>query len=248
MLRADVRLGCGWRWLFWCAVIVGLQLAALDQLHGRQVSFPRPDLSSSISVNSDQVTRWKVGQYEVLHLLGNIRIQQQQVTASANEAILWVETPDDSPDRQYKIIAYLEGQVVIDLKREGAAHDATGASSDRIVDEVWLGRFFTGGTVDLNQTAQPLETEPPAIFARAQAALENRAPTSVEKTGFVQPQQSLVISPQTGAIQQVTPVFQAPQMGSPPNAPTPNVDPQNFTSAPDAGIPAGQEFVTGNYQ
>ncbi len=230
--------------LSWLVAIFALQTWCSAPIQARQISFPRPDFSSSISVDSDQVTRWQVGQYEVLHLVGNIRIHQQQVTATANEAILWVETPDESPNHQYKIITYLEGQVVIDVSREGAAHDATGASADRIVDKVWLGRFFTAGTVDLNQVARPLENGPPPIFARAQAALENPDPSAVRQAGFVEPQQSLVVSPQTGIVQQVSPVFQAPQMGSPFGAPVPDLDTQNFDPAPGTDLSGGPGFAT----
>lgn len=207
-----------------------------ESVSGWQISFPRPDLGSSITVHSSQVTRWQIGQYEVLHLVGDIRIHQQQVTATANEAILWVETPDESPDQQFKIIAYLEGHVVIDLKRNGT--EETGPSSDRIVDENWFGRFFTRGTVDLNQVADPLDTDPPPIYQRARAALENRSPTSVEQAGFVNPQQPMVISPQTGAIQQVAPVFQAPQAGTQYYAPTQAID-----QTPPTVISPNQEVI-----
>ena len=227
-----------------CIPLVGFS----ESVQARQVSFPRPDLSSSITVDSDQVFRWRVGQYEVLHLKGNIRIRQQQVLASANEAILWVETPSESPNQQHKIIAYLEGQVVIDLKRTGAAHEATGSATDRIVDEVWLGRFFTGGTVDLNQTVRALNSDPPPIFSRAQAALEKGSESSVQQSGFaVDPQQSMVVSPQTGAVNQVAPVFQAPQGRSQFYPPTQNFDvaPGEVTlpPAPSVVVPPEQPVV-----
>ena len=81
-----------------------------------EITFARPDIDSSISVSSANATRFRAGAYEALHLSGEVKIQQQQLSISANEAILWVEIPDvldqvvDHP-KAYKVIAYLEGQV-----------------------------------------------------------------------------------------------------------------------------------------
>lgn len=217
------------------AVVFLMSMVWSVVVDGQQISFPRPSLSSAIRVDSDQVTRWQVGQYEVLHLSGNVRIEQQQIAATSEQAILWVETPDDSPNQEFKIIAYLEGQTIVELDREGAP-------SDRIVDEAWLGRFFTQATVDLNQVAHPLgESNPPEIFKRAQTALQQGAAGSIAPAGFIQPQQSsLVVSPQTGAIQQIEPVFQSPaetnQSFRPAQGidlgPTSVVEPGNITAAP----------------
>ncbi len=170
-----------------------------------QVSFPRPDASNSIIVSSTQVTRWQEGQYEVLHLVGDVKIQQYPISARSNEAILWVETPNESAGKEHKVIVYLEDNVEIDLSSTG---------SDRIVDTKWLGRFFTTATVDLNQVTRSLGNRmPPLIFTRAQSALAAGTAGSVKQAGFVAPQQSVVVSPQTGAIQQVGPTFTTPNLG-----------------------------------
>ena len=174
-----------------------------------QVTFPRPDTSTSIGVSSNHVTRWKEGLYEVLHLSGDVRISQYPISASADEAIVWVETPTESAGVEHKIIVYLEGNAQVAFGTD---------TTDRIVDSQWLGRFFTRGTVDLKQATHPLGDQmPPAIFSRAQSALASGANSSVQQTGFVNPlaspQQSVVVSPQTGQIQRVdsTPTFQPPQ-------------------------------------
>ncbi len=211
----------------------------MPQAFAKQVSFARPELNQSIAVSADQITRWAVGQYEVLHLNGNVRIGQQPVTAVSSEAILWVEIPTATSvptfgdpsfnsltdKRQYKIIAYLEGKVIVDRARTGTQHNVIGRSSDQIRDEVWLDRFFTTSTVDVNRATAPLGNNPvPAIFARAQLALEKEAEpnntqfaqasvddgSSVQQAAFAQ--QPFVISPQTGQVQQVAPTFQAPQV------------------------------------
>ena len=194
----------------------GLILTGLGQVNAWQVSFPRPDVNTSISVSSAKITRWREGQYDVLHLAGGVRIQQRPIVATADEAIIWVEKPSDSVGKQHKVIVYLESDVVIDLA--GLDPESTDGPAERIVDEKWLGRFFTRATVNLDQVTQPLGNNiHPAIFSRAQAALAGGTESSVQQTGFLKPQQSVVVSPQTGVIQQIEPTFQAPRIGVPPS-------------------------------
>ena len=200
--------------LLGCVATIGLFCAATPMpAHGDQITYSQPDSSASLSVNSDHVVRWRLGHYEILHLSGDVKITQQELSAAANEAILWVEAPTESePQSIHKIIVYLEGQAVIELPRQGdpAAHRVSGTQKDRIVDQQWLGRLFTAGTVDLSQVAVPLgDSPPPEIFARAQEALNSGISGNVEQVQFVgQPGQAVVISPQTGMLQQVTPTPQ----------------------------------------
>ena len=175
-----------------------------------EITFSRPDIDTSILVAADSITRWQSGSYEVLYLRGGVKIRQQQMQAVAGEAILWVEIPVDAESDVHKVIAYLEDQVVIDLPRSGVVHAQTGVATDRIVDERWLGRFFTRQTVDLSRLAEPLGTgREPEIYARAQSALAAGAESSVQTVSFVKPQGQLVVSPQTGALQFVEPASQS---------------------------------------
>ena len=190
-----------------------LFFATSTEARGDQITFTQPDATAAISVSSDRAIRWRVGHYEVLHLAGDVRITQQELTAAANEAILWVEAPTaNEPQSVHKVIVYLEGQAVIELPRLGASgfHDVSGIEKDRIVDQQWLGRLFTTATVDLNQVAIPLGDAPaPEIFARAQTALSSGITSSVEQVQFAgQPGQAVVISPHTGLLQQVAPTAQ----------------------------------------
>jgi hypothetical protein len=213
---------------------------------GQDISFSRPDADSSISVAADAISRWQVGHYEVLHLFGSVRVQQVNTVAEADEAILWVERPSVSGNGIHKIIAYLEGQVVIEIPRPGDPHDLTGSAVDRIVDEQWQGRFFTRHTVNLNRVAQDSSRPAPPIFERAQMALQNGLVSSVQPTSFAQAQGQFVVSPQTGAIQQIvpaTPSIQVPEFqdqGSPvpENLPDRNVWPADSYPATQSISPA----------
>lgn len=222
-----------------CFIAFGFCSATSQSADAFQITFARPDVQSSITVSAGKATRWRVGHYEVVHLVGDVRIQQQQLVGSSNEAILWVEAPTDDfasqadqSKREYKIIAYLENQVVIELPRSDSKIGAT----DRIVDEVWMGRLFTQATVDLNLEAGLLVGEPPPIFKRAQLAMEKGASGSVQQTQFGQ---SVVVSPQTGAVQQVTPSFQVPQFTAP-------QIPQNAQPLGSPRFPQSAPTVPGN--
>ena len=61
------------------------------------ITFDLPESTHSISLKADQVKHWVEGNFEVLYLLGNVRVQQAALTATAGEAIIWIEIPQDSP-------------------------------------------------------------------------------------------------------------------------------------------------------
>ena len=226
-MRADLH-AVRWYQYFtiaWTAIVIGVSWRHVAL--AEEITFARPDPSQTITVSADAIIYWQVGHYEILHLRGAARIKQGRITAAANEAILWVEKPTAGESEIHKVIAYLEDQVVVELPRAGEPHLVTGAATDRIVDEKWMGRFFTLETVDLDRSIEPLGSRPvPEIFHRAQQELENGL-TAVQPVGFTTPAQQLVISPTTGAIQQIPPPNQPPQFG--------NDIPNNAASLPVPG-------------
>ncbi len=215
-------------------------------LLAEDITFARPDVNLSIEVTAEQISHWKVGGYEVLHLKGNPQIDQGRLHAESNEIILLVEIPASDPrtsfrpsSEPYKVIAYLEGDALIELPRAGPAHQQTGVSSDRIRDDSWFGRLFTSGSVNLNVVVTELDpANAPPIFARARQAMERGTESSVgmpgtasawnQQASFVQDGQVLV-SPQTGNITQVPPTI--PDVSAPPSV----ISNQNFDSR--SGIP-----------
>ena len=198
-----------------CALLAAAWWVALfgfcDAAPAQEVTFGRPLKTVPISVAADGATGWQQGQYEVLHLAGPVEIEQRSMTASANEAILWVQKPGDGTTQEpdaYKVIVYLEGQVVIEIARDGQSdlRDPE-VARDRLVDSQWLGRLFTSATVDLEPSLELLGELPvPAIFERATRALEDGANGSIQAVQFQsnigpQPQAApLLVSPQTGAV------------------------------------------------
>ena len=122
-LRADYRSLLGRRsrsatrtsvWVLLSIVCLTFSIGPFGSnvANGFQVTFAKPDVSASIAVSSSRVTRWRVGHYEVLHLTGDVKVQQQGMSAKAGEAILWVESPNYDMPKTHKVIAYMEGQVL----------------------------------------------------------------------------------------------------------------------------------------
>ncbi|MDB4374647.1 hypothetical protein N9Z63_01530, partial [bacterium] len=230
-------------------LMLGLSLGTTG-VQAKQISFPRPAVDMPISVSSGNITRWQAGQFEVLHISEGVLITQGSVSASSDEAIIYVESPAGAAGvtdeaKGYKIIAYLEGNVVVQLDRKGPAHEAIGGSSDQMVDDRWLGRFFTTGTVNLDRNALNQDLDDlPAIYNRSQTVLRDGLDSSVQPAGFMVPQETIVVSPQTGRIQQVEPKFQPPLIG-PSTSQKPSVLLQEMSSAQANKTPQFNIQITG---
>jgi lipopolysaccharide export system protein LptA len=189
---------------------------------GEDIDFSLPSAHYSIAGSADSIMIWPQGQYEMLHLAGSVRLQQGNLTATSDEAILWVEKNNELDDHPRKVIVYLEGQVVLERQHpRGFYGEEASASSgvDRMVDERWLGRLLTSATLDLDRRIEPLgERAPPAIFQRSVAALEAGTHSSIALASgsevVASNQQPYVVSPHTGGIQQVPDSQAAPPFGT----------------------------------
>lgn len=147
----------------------------------QEITFARPATKSAVTINGQQISRWQKGAFEILHVQGNVEVRQQDLFASANEAIIWVELPSDDPADFYlspdqpqtnRIIVYLQNNVVVELDSLGAGNQHSGRR-DRIEDQQWLGQLVTQATVDLSTATYPLPAnQPPPIYHYAlQSAL-----------------------------------------------------------------------------
>ena len=231
-----------------------MSLVAVTPSLAQDITFERPHVGHSISVEADEILRWNQGQYEMLQLNGNVRINQDSVVGVSDRAILWVDVPPASADLNhpdsadlprddvYKVIVYLEGNASIG---SGSVDRESGQPRNRIIDEKWLGRLFTTSTVDLaSEATNAPANHHPALFERALKELNQpkgnvgwpTEPTSVQQTaaqfdvGDNSP--PMLVSPQTGQIMQVP----APQ----PQQPFPTIDTPytNPNAVPDIYSPA----------
>ena len=157
------------------------------------ISFELPKSTHSVSIDADQIKHWVQNDFEVLHLQGKVRIQQATLTATAGEAIVWIEIPDNNqPEKPHQVLVYLEQAVTVDL-----TENTVNQSSDRIKDHAWYGRLQTTGTVDLNRRSEELTTGQPTLFKRAQRARNKNQAIPIRQAGFLQ---SFPIDPQGGSL------------------------------------------------
>ncbi len=168
-------------WLFFCGVP--------GALRAQDITFARPATTSAITINGQQISRWQSGNFEILHIQGNAEVRQQDVFASANEAIVWVELPSDDPAdfyaagatlKTHRVIVYMENNVVVELDRRGGGNQSLGRR-DRIEDQQWLGQLVTQSTVDLGTATYALPgNQPPPIYTSALRSAARAGVTAVD--------------------------------------------------------------------
>ena len=132
-----------------------------------EVELPLGDPRESISVKAQTGHRWRQGIYDVWLLEGSCRVQQGEISAQCEEAVLWIDSSRVADGFPTKVICYLEGGVMIDFSRHASPHAWTGSSTRTLKDHTWLGRFFTLGEVEFQVALT--DGEPavkPAVFHR----------------------------------------------------------------------------------
>jgi hypothetical protein len=144
------------------AILLGVVFLGVWRPAAAEVRLPQPSRSEPITVTAQAGTRWTQGAYEIWVLQGDCRLQQGSDTATSNEAVLWILRQDVTQRKPHTVLAYLEGNVAIDVRQDGAR--------TRLTDQAWFGRFATVASIEVRpgQVLPPPQT-PPAIFARATA-------------------------------------------------------------------------------
>ena len=172
----------------------------------QQISFPPSESRGPVSLTADSVSRWHSGIYDVLHLKGNVEIEQDELLAKSSQAIVWVEVPDDgvdieSIDTSFRIILYLEGDA--EITRDGD-------SFNRIRDQSLLERRLTRHHVNLKTSeTEGMADQNSEVYQRAYDRLQ--ASLNATRVGWpdadsssnAQAQfqdQPLLVSPQTGQV------------------------------------------------
>jgi uncharacterized protein YbdZ (MbtH family) len=153
---------------------------------GDEVELRASNLAEPILISAEAANRWSQGVYEVWLLRGNCQIVQGADRAFSQEAVLWIDRgaglprPGGEAGSRSKVIAYLEGHVVLEFHRHGAAAQAS--------DWSWLGRFVTGRSVEVR--AAVVAGRPDVLPASYQRAMELRNPASsdaIQQTAAVAP-------------------------------------------------------------
>jgi hypothetical protein len=159
----------------------------LPRIHA-EVEFPEPDHSAPVVVSAEAANRWKQGSYDVWWLRGNCRLQQGDCQAVCREAVLWIEPAVGLEKPESKIIAYLEGNVVLEKQAASPggsplftaqkSGQSPGVPTPGVTDQNYLGRFYTCRDVQMHvsQVGGPPAVLPP-IYQRG---MEQRQPVSAD--------------------------------------------------------------------
>ena len=200
-----------------CLVFIGW----LSEGSTQEISFRLPDSSYSISASATSGASWNENGYQVVLLTGDVKVLQAELSASADEAVLFLQANLDADVPHRKAIVYLEGNVIVDTPTNANTTEPPGQHrSNRIVDQVWLGRLYTEQEIQLTggiQT-QDLATSAP-IYERARAALlAGTTDSSVQQVQFQELPRGtqVLVSPLTGEVQTIAPAIQPADAFRPP--------------------------------
>lgn len=149
-----------------------------------QIDLPLPSQSDPILITAAAANHWMQGSYEVWILRGNCRVRQGEASATGQEAVLWISRADFADHQPSKVIAYLEGDVALELPQ----------GRTRLTDRNWLGRLSTHAAVEVRADAVAgRPTEMPPIYQRA-VAQRDPSPSPVMRAQFTAP-----VAPATAA-------------------------------------------------
>lgn len=138
-----------------------------------QVQLPAADPQAPVAISAERGARWRQGEYEVWHLSGSCRVRHGDVIAQGQEAIIWLDHRLDAGRELRKALVYLEGEVVVEQRRYGAPHAATGKATHAYTGGNWLGRFHSHAAMSVDVSIPAGEpAQKPAIFFRGLRARE----------------------------------------------------------------------------
>jgi hypothetical protein len=142
-----------------------------------------PSSSDPITISAESANQWQEGGYEVWLLRGNCRITQGDASSEAREAVVWIDHARALERRPSRVIAYLEGDVVVDAgRRLGAA---------RLTDQSWLGRYYTSDAVRVSAAqVAPRPGAMPPVYQRGAARVEQETAQAVRPAQYMVPQQA----------------------------------------------------------
>ncbi|MFN9248298.1 MAG: organic solvent tolerance protein OstA [Planctomycetota bacterium] len=197
-----------------CLALAGACNSNVQVCLAQEVVFSPPDEVHSISLAAASGETWSEGGFQVVHLTGPLQLRQGTLEASAQEAVLFIDTVRDPAVAERKVIIYLEGGVRLALP-EGATPASSGsepgAGRQRLEDEQWLGRLFTTGEIQFGVSLEPVATAAGSaaegVYQRARTALLQGNIASIQQVQFQEPAPGtqVLVSPLTGQVQTLPP-------------------------------------------
>ena len=169
---------------------------------GQQIGLPRPEADQRITIAAAQSSHWKSGSYDVWLLRGGCSISQGSTHTQSREAVLWIEQAPPYDTRPTKVIAYLDGEVLIDYPQNSAANEEGVASFSkqiwerqavsqqargRMTDANWFGRFYSHAPLEMRvPRPDPEPRVKPAIYHRAMARFSPPNTGAIQRTQFTE--------------------------------------------------------------
>lgn len=184
--------------------LVGHFLSA-RQASAADVDFPSVAPHFVIRVEAQTVAEERRGAYDVLAFEGECKLTQGELTASADEIVLWLERSSSGTQHPGKVICYLNGNAEVNW-----------SDGRQLRDQRWMGRLFSlfpveyrfqrkvrrhdipnldwnrepGGRVELAQFSQPQTPHtglsvPPLLGESAHGSFGSLPPQPAPKTSSV---------------------------------------------------------------
>lgn len=152
---------------------------------GSEIAGPPPRSSSPVVVRATHANHWQQGTSEVWLLHGNCQIVQGHVSASGQEAVLWVNRAQADSGQDSKVIVYLEGDVTVSYSHTGQPAGESSRRAQAIRDQNWLGRFYTSTNIEIQAPSTSFEpaVQPPLV-QRGLAAREAEGQGPIQQVQF----------------------------------------------------------------
>ena len=136
-------------------LLVGLLLSLVevpDSLQAApQIELPAASSDAAIIVRAASARRWKQGVYDVWQLNGHCSIQQDTLTASGSDAVLWIESDQQEGQTTTRVLVYLEGrQEGVDVR---SVKRGNGDAAGRITGTSWMGRLESKHGIQIQANA-----------------------------------------------------------------------------------------------
>ena len=114
------------------------------------VKLPIPQQETPVIIKAEWATRWEQGSIEIYVLRGHCEIKQDATVAQGREAVLWLERSKRPDGWPHKVVVYMEGSVLVDVNHnDDDTQEPTDQNSTRMVDNQWIGRFYTSQAVQM---------------------------------------------------------------------------------------------------
>ena len=169
--------------LLTAALLVLPRLAAVGS--AAEIALPMPRESAEITVRANHANSWQEGEFQVWVLRGDCEIVQANLTSRSEEAVVWVKRPDAWNQQLGFVLAYLEGDVVVESRYAGSGHRDTDRVADTVRADRWFGRFYTSTQIRVLAPCTAFEPAvKPAIYQRGRQTHEAEGRGTIQQAQY----------------------------------------------------------------